>query len=181
MESKLIYVEAGGVVTEWSEDFLRCMRGNAAEMAAHSPVTVYEDWQKNVLESLMKDQDIWKSPPIGATTRGVIIETILAHTEYKGWTWTAAGEAVDFFKDGVAVQLKTIASESSESAMRATIRQLSAFQGATTITIRKLDIRAAPGVDTERLASRLNAYAKSALEGNEIPNEVKILISTYSF
>jgi hypothetical protein len=181
MDTKLISVEAGGIVTEWSEDFLRCMRGNAAEMAAHTPVTVYEDWQKNVLESLMKDKDIWKSPPIGATTRGVIIETILAHTEYKGWSWTANGEAVDFFKDGVAVQLKTIASESSESAMRATIRQLSAFEGASTITTRVLDIRVPPGVDAEGLASRLEAYVRDAFTNREIDREIEIRVSPYKF
>lgn len=151
---------------EWTEDFLRSLEGIIGRFETRPPLTPLDANELARLNELLRPGgSIWTSPPIGPTTRGVIAEVHLASTEYRGWQWSPTGEAVDFFKDGVAVQLKTTASSSSASNLETAIDRL--FDVGTTqgATLFKLDVRKLPGLDTTALETTLRNYVSSEYPG----------------
>lgn len=179
-DSKLIREGTDGAPFHWMEDFLRSCRGSAPEMASRPPLTELRAADKDVMLSLLLDRDVYKSPPIGGTTRGVIVETDLANTLYRGWDWTPNGAAVDEAKDGVLVQIKSIdnVTSSTKSALEDAIIALSESEQAGTAA-RILDIRVKPGLGTAELDVQLAEFIE--LNPILVLNPASISITEYAF
>jgi len=165
---RLIVREANGTYVEWTENFLRSLEGILGRFETRPPLTALDANQLARLQELLRPGgSIWTSPPIGPTTRGVIAEVHLASTEYRGWRWSPTGEAVDFFKDGVAVQLTTTSSSSATSTLKTAIDRLFDTGTAQGATLFKLDVRKLPGLDTSQIEAALRDYVY-----NEYPDLV---------
>jgi hypothetical protein len=158
-EERLIVRETSGAYADWTEDFLRSLEGILGRFETRPPLTTLDANGLSRLQELLRPGgSIWTSPPIGPTTRGVIVEVHLASTDYRGWQWSPIGEAVDFFKDGVAVQLKSTSSSSSASTLKTAIDRLFDTGTARGATLFKLDVRKLPGLDTGALETTLRDY-----------------------
>jgi hypothetical protein len=110
LDKKLIIPEGQGH-HEWVEDFFLSLAGNPSRLNTRPALASLAREEKDVLIELLKPGGtIWKDPPITWPKRGVLVETELANTVYRGYHRSATEAAVDLTLPPFAIQVKTTAS-----------------------------------------------------------------------
>jgi hypothetical protein len=104
----------------------------------------------------------------------------LAHTDYLGWTWSPTQAAVDFLKDGIAVQLKTLSTANVASDMKMAIDALLSAHSITPFERMVLDMRVKPGLDTTALRGELDSYITSKVNDDPtLADKIEYIITEY--
>ena len=184
-DQRLITVPSspGAPAGDWFLDLIRATEGIPGRFNTMPPLpTPLAQFRVDILKELFKPGgSIWKSPPVGSTPRGTIIEVHLARTEYKDFAWGPTTAAVDFLSASTAVQLKTLDSVamSTASTYRNALDDLIDAAEHTRPNL-ILDIRKRPGLDTDPLENELRQYIEGLeLANNNLENRITVIVSEY--
>jgi len=190
MDEKLIY-DLGGQPVDWAEDFLLCFQGSAFKFTSPHPVMdALEDWQKRLLKGFLEGTDagdLYKLDNIdgrGRVVRGLLVEMDFNYQQFKDWTHTPRGEAVDWTKAPRAVQMKSInsATDWQENNLAGAIDKLIAWQKTNpSVTELTLSIKKNPSLDSQGLEEILLDYIGYLRESGAFPSGVKILLDVQPF
>jgi hypothetical protein len=115
---------------------------------------------------------IWDMDP---RARGKLVESVLSGRDYHGWQWVGKNqggmnEAIDFFKDGIHVDVNTLAGKSLTT-VKEKLKTLNELGSVNPTQRFLLDIR----VPDAEAAATAQAWANSARHGDNVGITVKVM------